>query len=322
MDSATIAISVSPSPTKGKGGTDQASDEDADAFSISLEVAREEAGGETETTSITIQGVTTESGDDSEAEGEVTIEIETVVYSGDDLAENLSASTVVGGGAVAVTADGAFGVNGSISGDNEVRLEVGETLTFELPPSEGEVIGGQVTITNLFCDGETREGALVFAYDANDQQLACYCVIGNETGTVTVDIDVPFARLDFKALDNESLLFVDNSTFGVSEISAVLASVIDDLPDGASQLIDDILTECSDHFAKLVDFRHFGTVNFEVSRISTNSRSSLDALSSARVNEDHETHRENQNDLERDVMNRQSSHQAQGLWRMADRLTG
>ena len=288
MDSATIAISVSPNPAKGKSGTDERPDEAADAFSISLEVAREEAGGETETTSITIQGVATESDGSEEAEGEVTIEIETVVFSGDDLAENLSASTVVGGGSVAITEDGAFGVSGSISGDNEVRLEVGETLTFELPPTEGEVVGGQVTITNLLSSDDGTEGALIFAYDADDQQLACYCAIGDETGTVTVDIDVPFARLDFKAIDSGSFYFADNANFGVSEISTVFASVVDDLAEGASQLIDDIVTSCSDHLAKLVDFGHFGTVGFEVSRVSADTRSTIDALSGARVKHDHE----------------------------------
>ncbi|MDH3658853.1 MAG: hypothetical protein OEU92_02305 [Alphaproteobacteria bacterium] len=298
MDSATIAISLSPSPNKGKSGKDRASDDDADAFSISLEVAREQADGDTETTSITIEGVTTEHDGAGETEGEVTIEIETVVFSGDDLAENLSASTVVGGGAVALGEDGAFGVSGSISGDNEVRLEVGETLTFELPSTAGDVIGGQVTITNLFGDGETAEGALIFAYDANDQQLACYCAIGNETGTVTVDIDVPFARLDFKALDNESFILADNSDYGVSNISAVFASVVDDLPEGASELIDDILTGCGNHLAKLVDFGHFGSVHFEVSRVSANTRSTIDALSGARVEQDREHERRDEHDAD------------------------
>lgn len=310
MDSATIAISISPSPNKGKSGKDRASDDAADSFSISLEVAREKADGDTGTTSITIEGVTTEHDGAGETEGEVTIEIETVVFSGDNLAENLSASTVVGGGTVALGEDGAFGVSGSLSGDNEVRLEVGETLTFELPSTEGEVIGGQVTITNLFSNGETREGALIFAYDANDQQLACYCAIGNETGTVTVDIDVPFARLDFKALDNESFILADNANYGVSEISAVFAS-IEDLAEGASELIDDILTECGNSLAKLVDLGHLGTVHFEVSRVSANTRSTIDALSGARVEQDREHERRDEHDAD-----------LTARWRMEDRLIG
>ncbi len=287
MDSPTIAISVTPSPSKGKSGKDQASEEDADAFSISLEVARDDADGDTETTSITIQGVVTESeasdADGTETEVDVTIEIETVVFSGDDLAENLSASNVLGGGAVAVTEDGAFGVTGSISGDNEVRLEVGETLTFELPPTEGQVVGGQVTITNLFSNDESTEGALVFAYDAEDKQLACYCAIGNETGSVTVDIDVPFARLDFKALDNDSPLLQDNSNFGVSDISALFASVIEDMSEGSSQLIDDVISSVSKHLPSLVDIGHFGKVQFEVTRISSNQLSTIGALSNVRI---------------------------------------
>ena len=297
MDSATIAVSVSPSPAKGTAGKDEATDDDAEAFSISMEVARAEVDGDTETTSIIIQGVTTESGGADDTEGEVTIEIETVVFSGDDLAGNLSASNVLGGGSVAVTADGAFGVSGSISGDSEVRIEVGETLTFELPPTEGEVVGGQVTITNLFSDDGTAEGALIFAYDADDQQLACYCAFGNETGSVTVDIDVPFARLDFKAVDNDSFIFADNANFGVSEVSAMFASVVEDLTDGASQLIDDIVSACGGHLAELVDFGHFGTVNFEVSRVSANTQSTIDALSGARGQEHDERDQRHDHDL-------------------------
>ena len=290
MDSPSIAISVSPTPSKGgKNGKDKASDDDAEAFSISLEVARDEADGDTETTSITIQGVVSE-GDGEETggadtESEFTIEIETVVFSGDDLADNLSASTVLGGGTVSVTEDGSFGVTGSISGDKEVHLEVGETLTFELPPSEGEVVGGQVTITNLFSNGDTKEGALVFAYDADDKQLATYVAIGNETGSVTVDIEVPFARLDFKALDNDSILLQDNSDFGVGDITAIFASVIEDLSEGASELIDDIVTTVGDHLPGLVDLGHFGKVQFEITRISTNQLSAISALSNVRIDQ-------------------------------------
>ena len=226
-----------------------------------------------------------------DTEGDVTIEIETVVFSGDDLADNLSASTVLGGGTVAVTGDGSFGVDGSVSGDNEIRLEVGETLTFELPPTEGEVVGGQVTITNLFSNGETQEGALVFAYDADDQQLACYCALGNETGSVTIDVDVPFARLDFKALDNDSLLLENNSNFGVGEISAMIASIVDGLEEGASQLIDDIVTQGGKHLAELIDLAHFGKVHFEISRVSANQQSTITALGNVRVDQGSEADR-------------------------------
>lgn len=293
MNSSAIAISVSPSPStnaKGKGGKDSAADDDAKAFSISLEVAQGEVGGETETTSITIQGVTSETdgADDGSSDGDsdVTIEIETVVFSGDDLARNLTASTIYGGGSVTVTEDGAFGVEGPVTGEAEVQLEIGETLTFELPPSEGEVIGGQVTITNLYSDDGTTEGALIFAYDAEDNQLACYAAFGNETGTVTVEIDVPFARLDFKAIDNESLAIVTNSNFGVSDVSAMFASVVDGMAEDASQLIDDILAKTGLHIPGLVDLGHLGTIHYEVSRVSANHVATIDALSSTRVGHD------------------------------------
>ena len=229
-----------------------------------------------------------------------------MTFSGDDLACNLSASTIHGGGAVSVTEDGAFGVEGPVTGEAEVRLEIGETLTFELPPSEGEVIGGQVTITNLYADGETAEGALVFAYDAEDKQLACYAAFGNETGTVTVEIEVPFARLDFKAIDNESLAMVTNSNFGVSDVSAMFASVVEGMAEGAGQLIDDILTRTGLHIPGLVDLGHLGTIHYEVSRVSANHVATIDALSGMRVGRDHRADRQPEPRLHHDWDRRQA----------------
>lgn len=311
MDSPTISISTSSTPGKGKGDKGKATSKDAEAFSVSLEVARGEADGDQPTTTVTIRGVTAE-GDapdggapDGGADGEVTIELKPVVFSGDDLAQNLSASTVLGDGKIAATGDGSFGVSGSISGDSEVRLEVGETLTFKLPPTEGQVVGGQVTITNLFSDGERREGALIFAYDSDDVQLASYVAIGNETGRVTVDIDVPFARLDFKALDNDSFLFEDNSNFGVSDISAVLASVVNGLADGASQVLDTVATTVKNLQPALVDLGHFGTVHFEISRISVDQMATINGLTRARVDLDAPSEQRYQVGLERDVLRRQ-----------------
>ena len=327
MDSSTIAVSVSPNPPKGKNSKDEASDGDAEAFSISLEVARDEADGEPGTASITIQGVTSESGEAGDAsaddsEGEVTIEIDSVVFSGDDLALNLTASTVLGDGSVAITSDGSFGVEGSVSGENEVRLEVGETLTFELPPAEGQVVGGQVTITNLFSNGENGEAALVFAYDADDQQLAVYSALGNETGSVTVDIDVPFARLDFKAVDNDAWFLDQNSNFGVSDVTALFASVVDDLADGASELIDDVLATVGSKLSDLVDLGHFGTVHFEISRVSANKLASIDALSRVNVKVDSDSDRRNQTDLDRNITLRQDLPDRSFIGRAEDRYNG
>lgn len=352
-DSASVSISVSPNTPNAKGGKQKASDDDANAFEISLEVAREEADGDQSTTNITIQGVATgpdtagtnESGGDIKIEieisgegvaealgvsgndgddtaADVTIEIETTVFSGDELAQNLSASTVLGSGSVALTDDGGFGVSGSISGDAEVRLEVGETLTFQLPETEGEVVGGQVTITNLLGSGDATEGALVFAYDGDDHLLASYVALGNETGTVTVDIDVAFARLDFKAIDNDSFFLEDNSNFGVSEVSAIFASVIEDLADGASQLIDDIITETGSSLSKLVDLGHFGAVNFEITRITADQVATIDAISRVSVDLDHETDRQNQNHLEHVTPRQEADSAYPRLWHIGDRLAG
>ena len=158
-------------------------------------------------------------------------------------------------------------------------LEVGETLTFSLPPGEGDIVGGQVTITNLFSGDGYQEGALIFAYDSEDRQLASYVAIGNETGEVTVEIDVAFARLDFKALDNDAWLLRNNSNYAVSDVTAMFASVVGALGEDASQLIDDVLAKVDIwDLTEWVDLQHFGTVTFEVSRVGVNTRSSIDAL--------------------------------------------
>lgn len=353
-DSASISISVSPNVPNTKGGKPNASDDDANAFEVSLEVAREEADGEDAPASITIQGTTGQSdnpgsdgtegddvtiaieisgdglaealgvsgGDGSEDAPDVTIEIETVVFSGDDLAQNLSASALLGDASVAVSEDGSFGVSGALSGDAEVQLEVGETLTFELPETEGEVVGGQVTITNLFNDDGESEGALVFAYDADDQLVATYAVLGNDSGTVTVDIDVSFARLDFKAIDNDAFLFEDNSSFGISEIGAIFASVIEDLAEGASQLIDDVIGGASSSVPELADLGHFGAISFELGRITVDQMADIDALSRVSVDLDQETDRHDRNHGEQESAVQSNNADHLRLWHMGDRLAG
>ena len=332
-DSASVSISVSQATPNGKPAKGKPSEEEANAFEISLEVAREEVDGDTSTTSITIQGSTSDaasagetdsaelsdgevkieieiSGDglaealgmtdsaDGDALSDVTIEIESVVFSGEALQQNLSASTVFGGGSVAQIDDGSFGVTGSISGDSEVRLEVGETLSFTLPETEGQVVGGQVTITNLFGGEGNSEGALVFAYDSSDQLLASYFALGSQTGEVTIEIDVAFARLDFKAVDNGAFLFEDNSSFGVSDVSAVFASVVEGLSEDASQLIDDIISGAGKALSKIVDLRHFGAVNFEISRITTDQMSTIEGIRRVSVDVDSEIDREREGEAE------------------------
>ncbi len=326
-DSASVSISVSQTIPNGKTAKAQPSDEDAEAFEISLEVAREQSDGDSSTTNITIQGTTTENDGAEESESgvkieieisgdglaealgvtenagtemltDVTIEIESVVFSGANLEQNLTATTIFGDGHVAQTDGGSFGVSGSISGEAEVRLEVGETLSFSLPETEGEVVGGQVTITNLFNDGESGEGALVFAYDSDDRLVASYFALGNETGEVTIEINVAFARLDFKAADNGAFFFEDNSNFGVSEVSAIFASVVEGLSEDASQLIDDIINNAGDILAKVIDVRHFGTVNFEITRITADQMATIEGLRRVSVDLDSEIDRERDVDLE------------------------
>jgi hypothetical protein len=352
-DSASVSISVSQAASNGKPGKGKPSDEETNAFEISLDVAREESDGDTSTTNITIQRSTndTEAGGADQADGEVKIEIEisgdgvaealgvtgsvngetlndvkieieSVVFSGDDLQKNLTASTVLGGGSVALTGDGSFGVSGSISGDAEVRLEVGETLTFTLPKTESEVVGGQVTISNLFNDGQSKEGALVFAYDADDHLLASYFALGNETGEVTIDIDVAFARLDFKAADNDAFLFQDNSNFGVSEVSAIFASVVEGIADGASQLIDDVISNAGDLLSKLVDLRHFGTVDFELTRITADQMATIEGIRRASVDLDGDTEREREIDVERVAVYEPDDAEIARFWHVGDRLAG
>jgi hypothetical protein len=333
-DSASVSISVSQNASNGKPAKGKPSEDETNAFEISLEVAREETDGESSTTNITIHGTTTESGKAGDADGsglsdgdtkieieisgdglaealgvsdsadaealtDVTIEIESVVFSGDELHQNLSASTVFGGGSVVQTDDGSFGVSGSISRDAEVRLEVGETLSFILPETDDLVVGGQVTITNLFDDHGGSEGALVFAYDADDKLLASYFALGNETGEVTIEINVAFARLDFKAADNGAFLFEDNSNFGVRDVSAVFASVVEGVSDDASQLIDDIISNAGNILTKVIDLRHFGTVNFEISRITSDQMATIEGIRRVSFELDSEIDREQDGEIER-----------------------
>jgi hypothetical protein len=292
-DDATVSISVTVTEDETTGETEATSitidglttgdvsgdNVEEETLSISVTVSDDETTGETETTtSITIEGLGTDG--EGSSESDLTIEIETVSFAGDELASALSASTVLGGGTVAETADGSFGVDGSVSGSADIRLEIGETLTFSLPAIEdGEVVGGQVTITNLFSNGETREGALVFAYDADDQQLACYCALGNETGVVTIDIDVSFARLDFKALDNDSWFLQENSNFAVGDVDVNVATFVGNAGLEEGDVMSDLLAYGNKiHNADLLDIGHFGTVNFEIGRISVNKQVAINSL--------------------------------------------
>jgi len=312
-DDDTLSISVTVSEDEATGATemtnitidglttDDVGGEGAgdDALSISVTVSDDQTSGDAETTSITIEGLSMDGGVDTD--GDLTIEIETISFTGDELAASLSASTVLGGGAVAETADGSFGVNGSVSGSADIRLEIGETLTFELPKIEdGEVVGGQVTITNLFSDGNRREGALIFAYDSDDKQLAVYTAIGNETGTVAVDIDVSFSRLDFKALDNDSWFLKENSNFAVGDIGVNIASFMSDVMDGASDVVSDLLAYGNKiQNADLLDVTQFGTVNFEIGRISVNKQLAIGSLSSVDADLERDQERLRDGGLER-----------------------
>lgn len=280
MDGTSVAITVSATTVSGSDAGDDLSGNEA--FSASLDAARDQLDDSSATIQITVSGT-----DDAGAEEEVVLEIETVVFSGEELSDHLSATNVLGGGAVAQNHDGTFGVAGSVSGDRDLRIEVGETLTFDVPPSEGDVIGGQVTITNLISDEHTTEGALVIAYDADDQQVAWRYAIGNEEGTVTVDINVPFARLDFKALDNDSWVLQANSNFGVSDIATLIASKPDPAP------VEDVADApagqsggLAEFFKSLLDFGHFGKVTFEVNRISLEQTAIAEVLQQANFGRD------------------------------------
>lgn len=280
MDGTSVANTVSATTVNGSDAGDDLSGNEA--FSASLDAARDQLDESSVSLQVTVSGT-----DDTGAEEEVVIEIETVVFSGDELSDHLSATTVLGGGAVAQSHDGAFGVAGSVSGTRDIRIEVGETLTFDVPPSEGDVVGGQVTITNLFSNEHTTEGALVIVYDADDQQVAWHYAIGNEEGTVTVDITVPFARLDFKALDNDSWVLQANSNFGVSDIATLVASE-PDLPP-AEDVADASAGQgggFANFFKSLLDFGHFGKVTFEINRISLEQTAIADALQHAGFNRD------------------------------------
>lgn len=295
MDGTSVAITVSATTVSGSDSGDDLSGNEA--FSASLDAARDQLDEPSASIQITVSGT-----DDAGAEEEVVLEIETVVFSGEELSDHLSATNVLGGGTVARSHDGAFGVAGSVSGDRDLRIEVGETLTFDVPPSEGDVIGGQVTITNLFSDEHNTEGALVIAYNADDQQVAWHYAIGNEEGTVTVDINVPFARLDFKALDNDSWVLQANSNFGVSDIATLTATERATPTDGVTDASTGFSGQWADVALSLLDIGHFGKVTFEVNSISLQNSAVVDALNYAGLNHDADQDRYNDQIYARQVI--------------------
>jgi hypothetical protein len=118
-------------------------------------------------------------------------------YVGDELVRQLDA-----GGAAIGGSNGAYGVQSGRDCELPGEIDPGESLTFHVP-NGGRAASGQVTIDKLFNagpDGNRQEQGVVEVYDGG--HLVKTIVIRGYSATngqQTVEVDVPFTRLVFKA---------------------------------------------------------------------------------------------------------------------------
>lgn len=164
------------------------------------------------------QGASTEESAESSSD-DIEIEIEITTFEGDGLLENLSVTSNRGTAEISITTDGDVGVStdGIFFSDNP-EVQMGETLTFTVPTELGEAQGATITVSNLVDDETGAESALVIAYDAEGNEVLRCLVEGDESGDVTVDIDVSFSKIDFKPVDNGSWTLSGNSDFTIERI--------------------------------------------------------------------------------------------------------
>ena len=160
------------------------------------------------------------------------VEIEIKTFEGGDLVDQLSVTSRRGTADLTLSADGAVGVatDGFFYTDNP-NVQMGETLTFTVPSDLGEVHGGAITFSNLLNSDKKAERALVIANDARGYEVLRCLVSGDASGQVTLDIDVSFASLDVKPVDNGSWTLSGNSDFTIERID-VKTGVAADQDDG------------------------------------------------------------------------------------------
>jgi len=196
-------------------------DEGEEQEGASTEASRSETS---EDIAIEIE-ITTSEGDDlaenasgNETSEEIEIEIEITTFEGDALADNLSVTSNRGSTEISITTDGAIGAStdGFFFSDNP-EVQMGETLTFTVPEELGNVQGGSITFSNLINNEKGFESALIIAFDALAEVMRRLAG-GNESGDVTVDIDVAFNSLDVRPVDNGSWTLQGNSDFQIKRI--------------------------------------------------------------------------------------------------------
>lgn len=120
--------------------------------------------------------------------------------------------------------DGAFGVANGARGVDRAGAEIdrGQAVFFTVPDGQGEIAGATVELKNLYAfgpDGDRVETATVVARDAAGRIVGEYDVRGTENGIARLQIDVPFASLEFRPSDNGAGGSSNNSDFGVNAIT-------------------------------------------------------------------------------------------------------
>jgi hypothetical protein len=118
-------------------------------------------------------------------------------YVGDELVRQLDA-----GGAAIGESNGAYGVQSGRCGDLSSEIDPGEWLAFHVP-NGGRAASGKVTIDKLFNagpDGNRQEQGVIDVYDG-DRLVKTIDIRGYSAsnGQQTVEVDVPFTKLVFKA---------------------------------------------------------------------------------------------------------------------------
>lgn len=156
-------------------------------------------------------------------------EIEIKTFEGNDLVDHVSVSSRRGVADLSLSADGAVGVSteGFFYSDNP-EVQMGETLTFTVPSDIGDVQGGTVTFSNLLDNDNKFERALVIASDAEGREVLRCLVSGDESGHVTLDIDVGFSSIDVKPVDNGSWTLSGNSDFQIERIDIKTGKTADE----------------------------------------------------------------------------------------------
>ena len=157
--------------------------------------------------------------DETAGDVEIEIEITTTTFEGEDLADNLSVSSNRGTSEVSIASDGSIGVSteGLFFDDNQ-QVQMGETVTFTVPPELGEVQGATITVSKLVDSKTGGESALVMAFDSEGKEVFRHLIEGSEHGDVSIDIDVSFAKVDIKPVDNLSWTLAGNSDFAVKRV--------------------------------------------------------------------------------------------------------